>query len=103
MRKVLEYGSTVNVGGVEVSASNTGRLFYTVQGRTEEVKKIGDRLPFKTEAGMVFMTFLDRSAAKRQVYILIRTSRQKSGDVGRRRRKQGSSQLRAAAEQRAQE
>ena len=98
MERKVRYGSAVNIGGeIEVRVSYTGRLFYTVHGRTEEVKNIGDRVRVKTAAGMVFMTFLDRSAVKQLVGIKVTKSRKKEG-VKRRRKRQGAYQLRHAAD-----
>lgn len=97
-RKVLEFGASVDIGGgVTVKASYYGRLFVTIaqetgellNKRTEEVTKIGETFSTATKAGMVYLTFLDKSLAKRHVIIKVRIDQKKSGDVGRRRRKQG--------------
>lgn len=99
MERKVRYGSAVNIGGeIEVRVSYTGRLYYSVQGgMNEEVKHIGDRVRVKTAAGMVFMTFLDRSAVKQLVGIKITKSRKKEG-VKRRRKRQGAYRLRHAAD-----
>jgi hypothetical protein len=97
-RKVLEFGASVDIGGgVTVKATYYGRLFVTIaqeteevsNKRTEEVTNIGETFSTATNAGMVYLTFVDKSLAKRHVIIKVRNDQKKSGDVGRRRRKQG--------------
>lgn len=87
---MLEFGSETAISGIVLKVNGSGRLFVIDEERTETLPLQG-RLGRKTCHGQVFITLISKSEAKEVVVVDIRENRKKkTGDVGRRRRRQES-------------
>ena len=86
---MLEFGSSTPLGSVVLRVNGAGRVFVEDEERTQELV-LEDRVSRKTSDGQVFIALVSKSDARKMVIVQIRESRKKTGDVGRRARRQHS-------------